>query len=773
MAHQQHQNSPDNIGFRSVELLKNQRLGIGSYGSVCKAQCDDLLCAAKILHPTPTVHVQQQMAHQRGGYRLPIRRFEQEIEVMKTVSHPNIVQFLGIQTDPETGHPVLLVELMDDSLTHFLESAQSSIPYHIQINFCHDITRAIAYLHSNGITHRDLSSNNVLLCGTVKAKVTDFVVGDINPQASRLFYGKYPSIEAYMPPEAVKEPPVYTAKIDCFSIGVLIIQILTRKWPKPGDRLKVVPTIDPQFPCGTVSKSVSEIERRQNHISEVDPNNRLRAIALNCLKDSEVDRPSSHELCQQVTALKESPQYNKSERSAQERPEQGARNTTDRDEQIRDLQQQVRDKNDELHQLRQQHAQEVQGHQNYLQQKDNIIREKEQTIMVSQYENNQLRMQLSEKDRQERQAQHDTQQLLSSQQAPAQFQTRNQYLEQLQQNQTVVQAKPQPIPRPRAPVPAPAQRSAGSIRLSFKDGKNAPTAMIRISNAVVDDDMVYLANGSTREIYAYNSTSKEWSTLPESPTEYFSLAVVKHLLTIIGGQSPHDFKHTNKLVSFTGEGTITGSKRWKKVYPNMPTKRSYTSALCSGQMLVVAGGQKTDFVIPVPLRMVEVMDTANQQWSSAAELPGPMFHASMTIYNDQIYMLGGYDKEYNDGAIRSVYTCSLTDLIHSRSLGARLARKLAIAGRSKSKVWDDMAHIPCVLSTCVTFQGHLLAVGGRDTQYGEAQSVVHMYNPTTDTWAVVGNMKNPRHHCFAAALPSNELMVIAGYNDSVEIGTLV
>ena len=37
--------------FKSVELLKDQSLGFGSYGAVCKAKCDDLLCAAKFIHP--------------------------------------------------------------------------------------------------------------------------------------------------------------------------------------------------------------------------------------------------------------------------------------------------------------------------------------------------------------------------------------------------------------------------------------------------------------------------------------------------------------------------------------------------------------------------------------------------------------------------------------------------------------------------------------------------------------------------------------------------
>ena len=206
MAQQQHQDTPT-IGFTSFQLLKTQTLGIGSYGSVCKALCDDLLCAAKIIHQTlidPNAH--QQIERQKE-HRLPISRFMQECEFMSTIRHPNIVQYLGTCQDPQTGLPVLLMELMDDSLTHFLDSSQDAVHYHIQVNFCHDITLAISYLHSNGITHRDLSSNNVLLCGNVKAKVTDFgmvKLGDINPQATRVSFTTCPGADAYMPPEAVK-----------------------------------------------------------------------------------------------------------------------------------------------------------------------------------------------------------------------------------------------------------------------------------------------------------------------------------------------------------------------------------------------------------------------------------------------------------------------------------------------------------------------------------------------------------------------------------------
>ena len=231
---------PKSFRFKNVQLLKDQSLGIGSYLAVCKAKCNDLICAAKIIHPTlfnPTAL--QQIAPQRE-HRLPIRRFEQECEFMSAIRHPNIVQYLDIFRDTDTRLPVLLMELMDDSLTHYLESSTQPIPYHIQVNICHDITLALSYLHSNNIIHRDLSSNNVLLCGNISvlAKVTDFGMarlGDINPQATHFTNTMCPGTDVYMPPEAVQDKPVYTEKIDCFSFGVIIVQILTREFPKPGN----------------------------------------------------------------------------------------------------------------------------------------------------------------------------------------------------------------------------------------------------------------------------------------------------------------------------------------------------------------------------------------------------------------------------------------------------------------------------------------------------------------------------------------------------------
>ena len=258
------ESSDQNIGFKTIQLFKDQTLGIGGYGAVCKAKCDDLLCAAKILHPTLFDPIAHQKIARRREHRLPIKRFEQECEFMSAIRHPNIVQYLCMYQDPDTGLPVLLMELMDDSLTHFLESSAQPVPYHTQVNICHDITLALSFLHSNNIVHRDLSGNNVLLMGNIRAKVTDFGMarlGDLNPQATRLTFTMCPGTDVYMPPETIRAQPVYSEKVDCFSFGVIIIQILSCQFPKPGDRLKTVRTNDPQFHGGEVEVRVPEIER--------------------------------------------------------------------------------------------------------------------------------------------------------------------------------------------------------------------------------------------------------------------------------------------------------------------------------------------------------------------------------------------------------------------------------------------------------------------------------------------------------------------------------
>ena len=289
--------------------LSSVALGRGGYGSVFRATLlRQLPCAAKVLHGVLMDPEQPRILH----------KFEQECRILSEIRHPNIVQFLGVSTHPQTGQTILLMELMDESLTHFLEQTHANhpVPYHTQINITHDITLAIAFLHSCSIEHRDLSSNNVLLVGAgFRAKVTDFGMSRLRNASSSDRLTQCPGTPVYMPPEAMRNPPVYTEKLDCFQIGVLMIQIMTRQYPAPSDRTRQVP--DVRSPTGLSEIPIRETDRRQNHIQMVS-NQPMYEHVLDCLKDNDKERPSAWHLSECLAALKGDYRYADSLRREEE-----------------------------------------------------------------------------------------------------------------------------------------------------------------------------------------------------------------------------------------------------------------------------------------------------------------------------------------------------------------------------------------------------------------------------------------------------------------------
>ena len=320
------------IGYKVIELLKGEQLGHGSYGIVCKARCDELICAAKIIHEN-LMPVEGQGRVSRGKeHRHPMKRFEQECEFLSTIKHPNIIQYLGTWND-DSGQPVLLMELLDSDLTKFLENASGPLPLHKQVNICHDIALALAFLHSHNIVHRDLSGKNILMIADVRAKVTDFGMAtliNLSPQQlnRQPIPTTCPGTEVYMPPEALlvsdlRPQPGRSEleKIDDFSFGVITLQILTRKLPNPGLRQKLVEEWHLGRPKESVLKNIPEIERRKEHIDQVDSSHPLRQIVLDCLRDKPQKRPAAKLLCENLAKVKRSVPYSKSMEAQDQDPE--------------------------------------------------------------------------------------------------------------------------------------------------------------------------------------------------------------------------------------------------------------------------------------------------------------------------------------------------------------------------------------------------------------------------------------------------------------------
>ena len=268
---------------------------------------------------------------------------------------------------------------------------------------------------------------------------------------------------------------------------------------------------------------------------------------------------------------------------------------------------------------------------------------------------------------------------------------------------------------------------------------NAPFKMFR-GTAVVDGDVAYFL-AYTGEVCSYNLSDKQWpwSLLPECPYKGCSLAVINSRLTAIGGRKDklNDIVYTNsnKLLSLPG---------YKEIFPPMPTKRGNTTAVTSKEHLIVAGGTTGPFTRDI-ITTVEVMNTKTLVWSTVASLPHPYTSASGTICGDQLYMLGGKDDKR---PTKSVLTCSLTELLQLSS---------------SSSIWHRVADAPAYYSTCAAVNGELLAVGGCNEEWKPA-SVIHKYNPTTNSWDLISRMST-RYLCLVAVLSTNEMIVVDGYID--------
>ena len=744
--------------YHNIQLYKSESLGSGSYGGVCKAKCDGLLCAAKIMHPTL-------FDLRDPGTASYLRKFREECHLLSLARHPNVVQYLATYYDPDTRLPVLLMELCDESLTAFLERSPGPLSYHVQLNICLDIALALVYLHSNGLIHRDLTGNNVLMIAGTRAKITDFGMSKLatgNPRMTVLTL--CPGNLLYMSPEALDEAKSYTAKLDIFSFGVIVIQILTRQFPNPTDRFRIVH--DPRYD-EEVRLLVPETERRQAHLQLIPDTHSLKPLALQCL-NKEMQRPSALQLSERLSELKQAPLYTESMHQAQNSSE------------IQQLEQQLRSEIEAKTREASDHQARSTQLQRMVEAKDRqlqrTIEENQRTIATKQHAI----------ETKERQLQHTQQQLRDSQQLVEQFQQslqhkdktisdlqqtishheREREIQQLKQQDIASSIQPQQLP-----VTAEKTQTATAVsvaqkeirKMTWREGKKAPDTMVR-GAAVVDGNTAYFTPYNSVRVYSYQNIlgNEQWSRLPDNPNGVFSLAVIDGLLTSVGGSDSRG--PTNTLLSLTGEGE---RKHWSKVFPPMPTPRYSAVCITTEKALVVAGGRAGDDLVTV-----EVMDINTKQWTTVCPLPQTLWLPSVIVSGDSLYLAGGISRF---SVSKSVFTCSLPDLWQPETLGSRIRRTLTRQTLTRSNVWKEISSLPVTDSTLASFGGHLLAIGGRDDS-GNTTTDVYRYDSHTDSWHVISQMKNKRALCLAVTLPEDQLIVVGGWagigirdTDSVEI----
>lgn len=136
----------------------------------------------------------------------------------------------------------IVYELMDTDLHQILRSSQPLTEEHFQF-FTYQILRGLKYVHSASVLHRDLKPSNVLLNASCDLKIADFGLARTATDTNN-FMTEYVVTRWYRAPELLLSCDTYDEKIDVWSVGCMVAEMLLRKPLLPGrdylDQLKLI-----------------------------------------------------------------------------------------------------------------------------------------------------------------------------------------------------------------------------------------------------------------------------------------------------------------------------------------------------------------------------------------------------------------------------------------------------------------------------------------------------------------------------------------------------
>lgn len=163
-----------------------------------------------------------------GKVRSRWEDLRREFDNVVKLDHPHIVKAIElVMAEDEKNPPWLIMEYIPQSLSP-KDLDQKAIP----IILTH-VSSALAYMHANRITHRDVKPDNILLQDSepLVAKLADFGTARHN---IREYMDTFAGTRIYMAPEFFERPLQYTNKVDLFSLGLVALQCLT-KWDPQSD----------------------------------------------------------------------------------------------------------------------------------------------------------------------------------------------------------------------------------------------------------------------------------------------------------------------------------------------------------------------------------------------------------------------------------------------------------------------------------------------------------------------------------------------------------
>ena len=176
-----------------------------------------------------------------------VARFSREARAASRISHPNALSVTDFGED-ESGHVFIVMEFLSGRTLKQLIRDEGPLPLPRVVDITRQVGEALNAAHSQGVVHRDLKSDNIMLLDTMTgdyAKVLDFGIAKINEPdgvidtnltAPNLVIGT----PQYMSPEQCAQDSEIDARSDIYSLGVILYEMLVGHVPFSGDSPTIV-----------------------------------------------------------------------------------------------------------------------------------------------------------------------------------------------------------------------------------------------------------------------------------------------------------------------------------------------------------------------------------------------------------------------------------------------------------------------------------------------------------------------------------------------------
>ena len=186
----------------------------------------DRKVAVKVLH------------QQYSGDEDYVERFRREARSVAALSHPNIVTVIDRGEHGE--RQFIVFEYVEGENLKRLIERRGPAPVPTALELAVQIAAGLAFAHQQGLVHRDVKPQNVLLNGDGRAKVTDFgIARSLDMQQGMTQTGTVLGTSDYIAPEQAQGQRV-DEHTDVYSLGVVLYELLTREVPFPGENFVAV-----------------------------------------------------------------------------------------------------------------------------------------------------------------------------------------------------------------------------------------------------------------------------------------------------------------------------------------------------------------------------------------------------------------------------------------------------------------------------------------------------------------------------------------------------